>query len=172
MPSHIRVPMSSRARLAAAAATALTIGLIAACGPGPAPTPRLPTPVPEATASSVGTSPTAAIEPTAAATTEAVATQLDVATSGLPEGTYGCWNYQPHVGFGTYWGELDIDGPDSYRHVGVGRGSYSLSGNAITFTAGDLTVYRGEYPVNGDDIDLIGIGDMDGIFVRCSIPEG
>lgn len=172
MPIRSPAPLSLPARLAGAGSTILAIGLIAACGPGPAPatTTVLATQATRSTAEVATNKPVTA---TGAPVTGAVeATQASVADPGLPEGTYGCWNYQPYVGFGAYWGELDVTGPDAYVHAGVGSGGYRVAGKDVTFTSGDLTAYRGEYPVNGDDIDLIGIGDMDGVYVRCSIPEG
>jgi len=113
--------------------------------PSPAPKPAAPTPTPPPTSAPV--------------------------TAGPPAGLWSCYNYQPYVGFGAYWGQVRLDAGGTYEHLGVGRGQYSRTNGTIAFRSGDLApLYDVKYPTGSGNpqFDLIGKGDMKGIFVRCS----
>ena len=93
-----------------------------------------------------------------------------VAGGGPAAGDWACYNYQPHLGFGTYWGILALDGTGRYEHRGVGTGRYERTGNSIRFVSGDLApIYDVTFPAgpDGKSLDLIGKGEMQDIFVRC-----
>lgn len=114
--------------------------------PAPAPKPAAPTPTPPPT-------------------------PAPVTAAGPPVGLWSCYNYQPYVGFGTYWGQVRLDAGGTYEHVGVGRGEYNRTNGTIAFRSGDLApIYDVKYPTGSGNpqFDLIGKGDMQGIFVRCS----